>query len=333
MVNAAVIGLGWWGRHVVSRLKGRNEKLNVVLGVDVRPDGAREFARSHGLEFTDDYRAAVERPDIDAVILTTPHALHEEQAVLAAGAGRHVFCEKPLSLTRDSAERMAAACKRAGVVLGIGHERRFEPAMMELNRLLTEGALGTIMHVEAAFSHDKLAALTPDDWRASSEHGPAVAMTGMGIHLTDAWIQMFGPVERVYAQRERRVTEIPTGDVVCVQARFRTGATGFLSAILVTPLFMRYHVFGSTGWAEVTDSEHPDDPCHAARISVRTRAGDRWSREFHGADAVVANLEAFADAVAGAVPYPVPVDQMIENVALLEAIGRSFESGRVEQVS
>lgn len=333
MINAAIVGLGWWGQHVVSRLVGHNERLNIVLGVDIHPDGAREFAEASGLEFSNDYRAAVDRPDIDAVILTTPHALHEEQVLLAARAGKHVFCEKPLSLTRESAERMVASCKRAGVVLGIGHERRFEPAMVELNRLVTDDTLGTVMHVEAAFSHDKLAALAPGDWRASTENGPAVAMTGMGVHLTDSWIQMFGPIEQVYARRERRVTEIPTGDVVCVQARFRTGATASLSAILVTPLYMRYHVFGSTGWAEVIDSDHPDDPCHSTRISVRTRAGDRWSREFRGIDSVVANLEAFADAAAGGAPYPVPGEQMIENVAVLEAIGRSMESGQAEQVA
>ena len=332
-VNVAVVGLGWWGCHIIERFSNRTgSPLRIQLAVEQAPDKALDFVRRHELELIDDYQLALDRSDIEAVILTTPHAQHEEQVIQAATAGKHVFCEKPLTLSQVSAQRMVARCGSAGVVLGIGHERRFEPAMLALKKLVDDGTLGTILHVEAAFSHDKLAELSADDWRAAPEHGPAVAMTGMGIHLTDSWIQMFGPVEQVFAQRARRVTALTTGDVVCVQARFASGMTGFLSALLVTPFYMRYHVFGSSGWAHVIDTAHPDSSEHTAQLTVQTRAGKRWMEDYEGTDAVVVNLETFALAVLGQTEYPVPADELIQNIALLDAIGCSFESGQAELV-
>jgi predicted dehydrogenase len=84
-----------------------------------------------------------------------PHSLHEAQVVSAAEAGKHVFVEKPLALSRDSAMRALRACNLAGVVLGLGHERRFEPPIIELRRLATSGTLGTLLQAEANFSHDR----------------------------------------------------------------------------------------------------------------------------------------------------------------------------------
>ena len=86
----------------------------------------------HPVNVYADYREMLADPGVEAVILTSPNHLHEEQAVAAAEAGKHVFCEKPLSLTGASAARIAAAAEAAGVTLGIGHERRFEPAMARL---------------------------------------------------------------------------------------------------------------------------------------------------------------------------------------------------------
>ena len=81
-------------------------------------------------------------------------------------------------------------------MLGIGHERRYEPAIVEVRRLIKEGVLGTVMHVEANFSHDKLANVPAGDWRTSSKDAPAAGMTAMGIHLSDLYVELFGPVQR-----------------------------------------------------------------------------------------------------------------------------------------
>jgi len=325
MIRAAVVGLGWWGRTIVERLQD-SRKLQVVRAVDVRSDAARPFAAAHGLPLSSALDEALADPGIEAVILATPHSLHHAQVLAAAAAGRHVFCEKPLALRRADAEAMVRACRARGLVLGIGHERRFEPALIEVKRLIEAGALGTVMHIEANFSHDKLAGVPAGDWRASKVDSPIPAITGMGIHLTDAFIHMLGDVAEVFALTARRVLEAEGGDVASVQLRFASGATGFLSCILVTPLYLRFAVFGSDAWVEARNDTHPDTP-GPVTLTLCRRGGAPESRRFEWTDTVRANLEAFADAIEGKA-YPFTDAEMIANVAVLEALCESADTGR-----
>ena len=162
MLNAAVVGLGWWGRTVTERLS-RSEEIRVGRAVDLFPERHQDYAERWGLPVGASFDEAVADPAIDAVILCTPNSLHTAQVAAAARAGKHVFCEKPLALTRAEAEASVAVCREHGVMLGIGHERRFEPAMQEVERMVREGELGTLMHAEANFSHDKLIAVPASD--------------------------------------------------------------------------------------------------------------------------------------------------------------------------
>jgi predicted dehydrogenase len=317
MIRAALVGLGWWGQHMIRRLQGSSE-LIIAVAVDTNPTAA-SFAAEHGIEFSSDFATVLKRSDIDAVILCTPHSMHTEQVCAIASAGKHVFCEKPLALTRADAERSVAACRKAGVQLGIGHERRYEPAMAEVRRLVRSDALGTIMHAEANFSHDKLANMEPGNWRASLKDAPAAGMTGMGIHLTDGFIDLFGPVSEVYAVTTSRVAYKDNGDVVSVHVRFASGATGYLNAILVTPLYIGLTVFGSDAWVEVRNHTHPDTP-GPVTLTLQHRDGRRDTREYAWTDTVVENLEMFARACRGMATYPFTDAQKIGNIATLEAV-------------
>jgi predicted dehydrogenase len=102
--------------------------------------------------------------------------------------------------------------------------------------------------------------------------------------------------------------------------------------MLATPFDGRFAVYGSRGWAEVRDKAHPESP-QGWTLTVCIRDAGKKVREFPPAKAVLANLEAFADAATGRAPYPVPQDEMIANVSALEAIFRSAETGRVEMVA
>ena len=108
-------------------------------------------------------------------------------------------------------------------------------------------------------------------------------------------------------------------------------AHALLSAILATPFDGRLALYGNKGWAEVRDKAHPESP-QGWTLTVTKRGGEKKVRDFAPAKAVLANLEAFADAAAGRAPYPVAQEQMIANVSALEAIFRSAASGEVEPV-
>jgi predicted dehydrogenase len=324
VVRAAVAGLGWWGKHIVRRLNG-SEVVRITTAVETNPALAA-FAEEHGLLYRSSLDQVLADPQIDAVLLATPHSMHTVQVLAAAEAGKHVFCEKPLALTRADAERSVAACRAAGVVLGIGHERRYEPGMVEIERLVREGLLGTIMHVEADFSHDKLANVPAGDWRTAPSDAPAAGMTAMGIHLTDAFVHLFGPVAEVFAMTASRVAYPENGDVISAQLRFASGATGHFKAILVTPLYINFTVFGSEGWAELRNHTHPDTP-GPATLTVQYRDGRKEARDYEWTDTVRANIERFGRAVLGEDEYPFTDAEKIGNIATLEAICRSVASG------
>jgi predicted dehydrogenase len=332
MIKVAIIGLGWWGRHMVKCVQSKESGFDLVRGVDVNMDAAKDFAAEKNVPLSGDFQDALDDPEVNAVILTTPQHLHEDQIIQGATAGKHVFCEKPLTMTKVGAERAAAACQDAGVQLGVGHERRFERGLVEIRNLVKSGKLGTIMHVESDSSHDKLKDLKADDWRVQQSIGPSVPMTGMGVHMTDLYVDMFGKLDTVYALKTSRVVDHEGGDVITVQVKFESGLTGTFSCITVTPFFYRYQVFGSDGWAQVLDSAHPDDTSSVATLTTCFQAGEINTQTFTWSDTVTANLKAFAAAVEGHATYPFSDGQMINNVGAMEAIVKSIQSGNVEKV-
>ena len=113
--------------------------------------------------------------DVDAVVLATPHSMHSAQTIAAAGAGKHVFCEKPFALTRADAEAAAEATRSAGVVLGLGYNRRFHPEMTRLREQIRGGELGTILHVEATMTFPSCAVHSPTSSGAHIATRPRVA--------------------------------------------------------------------------------------------------------------------------------------------------------------
>jgi predicted dehydrogenase len=328
-LNIAVIGLGWWGRIIVPLAKA-SSKLRVVRVADPAP-AAAQFAASHDLPLSKTLDDVLRDPQVQGVVLCTPHTQHTEQIVRAANAGKHVFCEKPLSLSRADVLRALDACNGNGVKLAVGHEKRFEPPIQELMRMVKGGELGTPLQIEANFVQDKFLSLPPDNWRLSAKEAPAGPMTATGIHLLDLSVGVFGPAERVFASVRQLGSQLVNGDTLGILVNFKSGGNALLSAILATPFDGRFAVYGNKGWAEVRDKAHPESP-RGWTLTVQPSGGEKTTREYPPAKAVLANLEAFAVAATGGAAYPVPQEQMIANVSALEAIFRSAQSGRVESV-
>ena len=135
-------------------------------------------------------------------------------------------------------------------------ERRFESGWKKLKDIIDNKQLGTIMYAEGHFSHNKLANLSPDNWRADPKFAPAAGMTGMGVHLTDLMIWLFGPVDSVFASTAQRVLEYKTGDVVSASLNHESGLSTQITAILKTPHYQRVTIWGENGWVELIDSSH-----------------------------------------------------------------------------
>ena len=330
MIGTALVGFGWWGQHIARRL-GDHPAFSLRCVVEPAKALHGEI-EGVGLGAVESYEIALSDPTVEAVILTSPNDLHDAQVAQAVAAGKHVFCEKPLSLSATGARTSIESCRKAGLVLGVGHERRFEPANLALRKLLDDGALGTIMHTEMAFSHDKLIGLTSDSWRTTKAFAPAAGMTQMGIHLTDLLISFYGPVDSLHAITADRSLGWETGDVVTVQMQFKAGMTATLQAILHTPHFIRTHVFGTDMWVEIRNATHPDTPGGKSTMERYRSIEDTQTEIFEWTDSVTANLEAFGAAISGEAIYPYSDFELLHNIEVLDAIVHSAETGQSVQL-
>ena len=311
MINAAIIGLGRWGQRLVdSTVSPPSPAIRFTHAVARTPDNARPFCAKHNLKFSTDLGCVIADPSVQALAFATPHSQHAEQVTAAAAGGKHVFVEKPFTLDAASAERAAAACRKANVVLALGHNRRFLPAMAELKRLVASGALGEILHAEGAFSGNFGLGYKPGVWRATPEESPAGGMTAMGIHIIDAFIHLVGRVQSVRCESQRKVLPVDLDDTTSAFMRFQSGATGYLSTLTATGRIVRLQIFGTRGWAHLLD-HHILDRCDIDGRVTR--------QEFPSTDIERRELEAFADAIEGRSPYPVPIDEAVHGIAVMEA--------------
>jgi len=321
MIDAAIVGLGRWGQTLVAAVQGKSDKLCFTRAVSRNPDRVRDIAARHGLELVDELTPVLADRAIDAIVLATPHSLHCEQTIAVAGAGKAVFCEKPLTLTKAEAERAIDACRKAGVVLGVGTDKRFFPALQELLRLVKDGELGRILHLEAHFSNE--VAGTFSEWRYSVDESPAGGMTGTGIHMLDALVALAGPVRRVQALLLSHKPPPDPRDSLSALLEFASGISGTLAMVRSTPAYFRLHAFGREASAEALGRTD---------LVLRRSGEEPQHLSFPPVDSVRANLEAFADAVAGVAPYPIPTGEILDTVAAFEAIAEAAKSERIRRV-
>jgi predicted dehydrogenase len=316
MIRAAIIGLGRWGRHLVEASHG-DARLSIVRAVEPDIKGARDFCARHQLDLTDNLDTVLGDATIDAVLLATPHSLHPEQVIACAGARKQVFCEKPLALRRSDAARMFDACREAGVVLAVGHNRRFWPSMRALREIVASGELGTILHIEGHNSNENSQNITAG-WRLSPEQSPGGGLTGAGLHVLDSFVSMLGPVSRVYAQLNAREAGPPPLDTAVMTLDFVNGVTGTLATVRATPFYWRIHVFGTRGSTEVLDEQ---------TMIVRNSGAEPRRITYRTIDVLGAELGAFADAIENKRPFPVPAADVLATLSAFEAALQSMRSG------
>jgi predicted dehydrogenase len=323
MLNAAIIGLGWWGKRIVQSVQGSN-LIRFSRGVTLEPELARDFGTEMNLAIGTSYEDVLADPKIDAVVLATPHTRHRAQIEAAAAAKKHVFCEKPFALSRADAEAALAACRRAGVTVGAGHHFRLMPSMRAMREFIASGAPGAIMHVEGNYSHDWLANQSTGNWRAAPEESRAGGMTGMGIHLLDGFQHFAGPIKRVSALSKRRALPLATGDTTAALVEFANGATGTLATTLKTPFVWRLAVYGENAWAESVSE---------TRLIVRRAGGEPEVKDFEPNNHLGQNIESFAAAALGRGTFHIDDAGIVNTIAALEAVFRSADADGAWQVA
>lgn len=325
-VRVALVGLGWWGQKIATVLESAAQDVTIVRAVEPDQDIASAFAASRDLPVTPDLADALTDPQVEAVLLVTPHRLHAEQIAVSLAAGKHVFCEKPISMTRKGAISAVTSANDAGLVLATGHERRYEPAMAAMIDAVDAGEMGRLMQIDATFSHDKFLSLDPDNWRLGPQDAPAAGMTATGIHLLDLAVRLMGPPKKVACICENLASDLPQGDTIAAFVEFKNGGTATIAANLAMPFVSRFSVFGSKEWIDIRDRAHVEAPDGWVVTRAKT-GGDIEVVEIGTAEPVRDNIIAFTRAVRGESDYPITGSQIIDTAALLEGVVESAKTG------
>jgi predicted dehydrogenase len=336
-VRAAIVGLGRWGRSLVNAVHGKTDAIQFAAAYTRTRASAEEFCRERGIRMLARFEDALASPDIDAVVLATPHSQHAEQVMAAAVARKHIHVQKPLTLDRPSAEAAVTAAKRSGVLLAVGFNRRFHPSIIETRKRLADGRIGQVMSIVARHTTSTAQFIPASNWRAQPDEAPGGAITAVGVHSIDHMIEFAGRVRDVLCTTGRYVPG-PSDDTTSAVLRFESGATGLLFCSVATATDFNFTVYGSTGLAEISrpnlqrfryvpiSSAAPTGPVTAPPDEIIENPN------FDQLDTLNAELVTFARCIEQKTPYPVAIDQILHGMEVFDAMVRSAKSGKIEDV-
>jgi predicted dehydrogenase len=335
MVRAAIVGLGRWGRSLVTAVQGESDAISFVLGHTRTRATAEDFCREKNVRLVDSFGTILTDGGIDAVVLATPHSQHETQVRQAAAAGKHVFVEKPITLDRPSADAAVAAVREAGLVLAVGFTRRFHPSIGEVRARLADGRLGALVAMVGQHTTSTGHFIPADNWRADPHEAPAGAMTAVGVHLLDHMIEFAGRVREVQCITARHGSG-PSDDTTTVMLRFASGVTGAIFCSVATATNFNFAVYGTKGLAEVSrpnlqtfrfvpgSTQAPTGPVIAPPDEIV---------EYPGFDMLRAELTEFARCIRDNKAYPVTLDDVLHGMSVFDAVIESAETGRIVAVA
>jgi len=341
MINAAIVGLGWWGKTLVESLADGSDVMRfVALQTRTKSPEVEAFAKQHSLRLADSYEAVLADPNIDAIVLATPPSGHAKQIIAAAAAGKHVFCEKPFTFSKAEADAAVDAIRKAGRTLGVGYNRRFHPEMMKLRERVRSGALGVIQHIECNMTFPNALFLAPTAWRAMKAEAPCGGLAPMGVHAIDAMIDLCGEIDQVYCQSFARALQGETDDTTSILFRMKAGMSGYLGTITTTGPGFSIQVFGSKGWQRLEGVTHVAGASSEERrmrlfgaCKFQPVKGPLEVWEAEKLDIVRACFEAFARAAECGQPFAITPEQIVHGSSASEAIIRSAASGKSEKVA
>ncbi|OGA30016.1 MAG: hypothetical protein A3I01_12635 [Betaproteobacteria bacterium RIFCSPLOWO2_02_FULL_65_24] len=321
MLKVAVVGTGWWGKELAGAAAALPEVIELAGCYSLSEKECAEFAKAFGGRIYASYDEILADRSVGAVLLATPHSTHCEQIVQAAAAAKNVFCEKPLTLSVETANRAITACRNAGVVLAVGHNRRYLQSVKRLKSLVDSGECGRVLHVEANYSGNGGLRYPAGHWRSQRSEMPSGGIAPMALHAVDTFTWILGPITRLMSIAKRQVVPVDIDDTSVTVFELENGITGTLGSLMAVPTSSYVRIYGTQAILDARSnfSELTILPVEPGRPQVR---------ELYTIDDSLQNeLRALADACAGTSPYPLSPEEARRNVAVVEAIRTSAEAG------
>ncbi len=297
---------------------------------------AQQFADKHGAQRAyDNDETLLADPQVNAVYVATPPHLHVRQTIQAAQAGKHILCEKPLALDTGEARTMIEAARANRVTLMVCYYQRFNTRHQRIKALVEEGAIGQFTAARISFS--ERFPPQPGVWH----HDPAISGGGplmdLGVHCIDLLRYLCGPVQSVAALVDTLVDDSPVADTSTLLLQLTGGAQAVVTSHWTTANhdpehFNRVEIYGTEGTIVAAPIQAKDS---AGTLQLITADGIQDLSVKPGAPRPhVALLGAFAATVVGDSPNPIPGDEGLAGLAVVEAARESARSGqRIELLS
>ncbi len=321
-LRVASVGLGWWGGMLAE--KAAKAGLNLVGCYARTPESREAFSATTGARPAATLDELLSDPDVEAVMIATPHSTHADLVAEVAAAGKHVFVDKPFTLTVAEAKRAIRAADQMGVLLQVGHNRRRQPATRRLKEMVDSGTLGMIHYAEANLSYPK--GLTPrSGWRGEPSESPAGGMAGLGVHMADNLIYLLGRPARVAAFSKQIVAVRKLDDVTTANIEFESGPLAFLGSAMVIPDIARTAVWGTEAAAW---NENDGEQFYFQPVGEKLRT----EQTVETLDTVADELGEFARNVRNGTQPETGGPEALEVVALFEGIVESSATRRVVEL-
>jgi predicted dehydrogenase len=326
----AICGLGSLSTNQIAPALRKTQHCRLAGVVTDSPEKAKRWQAQYGIPdknvYTYDTIAKMaDNPDIDVLYIVTPNALHLEQTVAAAKAGKHVFCEKPMEISIERCQQMIDACKTAGRKLGVAYRCQFEPHHLECMRLAREKVFGELKVIEAGFGF-KIG--DPDQWRLKRALSGGGALMDVGIYALQATRYISGeePIEVTAIETKTDPEKFKEVDESIVwQSRFPSGLVANCSTTYAASGLGHVRAHAQNGWFGL-------DPAYNYS-GIRGERSDGKPLAFASGDQFAVQMDEFAGCILENVPSKVSGEEGLRDVRIMMAIYESARTGRAVKLA
>jgi predicted dehydrogenase len=320
----AICGLGGLSTHQIAPALQKTRFCRLAGVITDSPAKAADWQSRYGIPDRNVYaydtmERMLDNDTIDVVYIVTPNALHAAQAVRAAKAGKHVFCEKPMAVSVAECTQMIEACKSAKRMLGVAYRCQFEPHNLECMRLAREKVFGDIRIVEAAFGvrNDN-----PNEWRLKRALSGGGALMDVGIYALQATRYLTGEEPILVSGIEAKTDPVRFAEVdesVVWTSRFPSGAVATCSTSYNSALVSNFRVYADQGWFGLDPAFFYD--------GITGRRSDGKEIRFAPIDQFAAEMDDFSRCILEGKPSRVAGEEGLRDVRILMAIYESIRTG------
>jgi predicted dehydrogenase len=324
-LGVALCGLGSLATEQIAPALQRTKNCRLAGVVSGSPEKGEAWRAKYdlpgkGIYTYDTMHTMADNPDIDIVYIVTPNALHLEQATIAARAGKHVFCEKPLEISVERCQQMIDVVKAAGRRLGVAYRCQYDPNHIECARIARERELGDLRIIQAGFAFSMG---DSDQWRLQRELSGGGALMDIGIYCVQTLRDLTGEEPIWVSAVEAKTDPVKFAEVdetILWQSRFPSGVVANCTASYGANGFSNFRAGTTKGWFELDPAYH--------YTGNRGRRSDGREIALPFEDLFALELDDFADCIVSGKPSRVAGELGLQDVRIMMAIYESVRSGK-----